>query len=94
MNLSASSWEVVHIYHICLQNGWCLPTVYQGMYNALTRGVARPSPPSRIYMLQPLCPSPRPPWKQCAGKEGTPVDLTCVVTCVSLLVSHGHRAGA
>jgi hypothetical protein len=50
MNLSASSWEVVHIYHICLQNGWCLPTVYQGMYNALTRGVARPSPPSRIYI--------------------------------------------
>ena len=33
------SWEVVHIYHICLSKGYVLPTVYQGMYNALTREV-------------------------------------------------------
>ena len=25
------------IYYICKQNGWILPTVYQGMYNAVTR---------------------------------------------------------
>ena len=25
------------IYYICKQNGWVLPTVYQGMYNAVTR---------------------------------------------------------
>ena len=35
------SWEVVHIYHVCLAKGWVLPTIYQGMYNALTREVER-----------------------------------------------------
>ena len=25
------SWEVVHIYHVCLAKGWVLPTIYQGM---------------------------------------------------------------
>ena len=25
------------VYHICKSNGWVLPTVYQGMYNAITR---------------------------------------------------------
>ena len=35
------SWEVTHIYHVCLSNGWVLPTIYQGMYNALTREVER-----------------------------------------------------
>ena len=25
------------VYYICKQNGWVLPTVYQGMYNPLTR---------------------------------------------------------
>jgi aflatoxin B1 aldehyde reductase len=33
------SWEVVNIYHICLSKGYVLPTIYQGMYNALTREV-------------------------------------------------------
>ena len=27
------------VYYICKQNGWILPTVYQGMYNAVTRSV-------------------------------------------------------
>ena len=35
------SWEVTHIYHVCLANGYVLPTIYQGMYNALTREVER-----------------------------------------------------
>ena len=34
-----SSWEVADIVHICKQNGWILPTAYQGMYNAVTRMV-------------------------------------------------------
>ncbi|OZJ05504.1 hypothetical protein BZG36_01913 [Bifiguratus adelaidae] len=33
------SWEVTEVYYICKQNGWVLPTVYQGMYNAITRDV-------------------------------------------------------
>ncbi|KAJ8359353.1 hypothetical protein SKAU_G00158780 [Synaphobranchus kaupii] len=34
-----ASWEVAEIYCICKHNGWVLPTVYQGMYNATTRQV-------------------------------------------------------
>ncbi|KAG9482772.1 hypothetical protein GDO78_011422 [Eleutherodactylus coqui] len=34
-----TSWEVMKIYCICKQNNWVLPTVYQGMYNAITRQV-------------------------------------------------------
>lgn len=34
-----SAWEVMEIYHICLSKGYIKPTVYQGMYNALTRVV-------------------------------------------------------
>jgi len=34
-----ASWEVADIYHICKQSGYVLPTVYQGMYNALTRDI-------------------------------------------------------
>ncbi|XP_027698565.1 aflatoxin B1 aldehyde reductase member 2-like [Vombatus ursinus] len=34
-----SSWEVAEICTLCKNNGWVLPTVYQGMYNATTRQV-------------------------------------------------------
>jgi len=34
-----SSWEVAEIYYLCQKNNYILPTVYQGMYNAITRGV-------------------------------------------------------
>ena len=34
-----SSWQVMEVHHLCLQHGFVLPTAYQGMYNALTRGV-------------------------------------------------------
>lgn len=34
-----AAWEVADIYHTCKKNGWILPTVYQGMYNAMTRNV-------------------------------------------------------
>eukprot|EP00794_Sanderia_malayensis_P014253 gene14253-15740_t len=54
------SWEVVEIYHICKANGWILPTVYQGMYNSLTRCVEEELLPAlkkyglRFYAYNPL----------------------------------------
>ncbi|KAF9346381.1 Aflatoxin B1 aldehyde reductase member 2 [Mortierella sp. AD094] len=34
-----SSWQVTLIYEICKQNAYVLPTVYQGMYNPISRTV-------------------------------------------------------
>lgn len=34
-----AAWQVTNIVHICRKNGWIVPTVYQGMYNAITRNV-------------------------------------------------------
>ncbi|KAF8923099.1 hypothetical protein BGZ58_003348 [Dissophora ornata] len=34
-----AAWQVAHIYEICKQNGYVLPTVYQGMYNPIARAV-------------------------------------------------------
>ncbi|XP_042544561.1 aflatoxin B1 aldehyde reductase member 2 [Dipodomys spectabilis] len=34
-----ASWEVAEICTLCKSNGWIMPTVYQGMYNATTRQV-------------------------------------------------------
>ena len=34
-----SAWEVVRAHAICKENQWIVPTIYQGMYNALTRQV-------------------------------------------------------
>lgn len=36
-----AAWQVAEIVELCKQNGWVQPTVYQGMYNALTRDVER-----------------------------------------------------
>ncbi|KAJ7690333.1 NADP-dependent oxidoreductase domain-containing protein [Mycena rosella] len=33
------SWEVAQICEICKQNGWILPSVYQGQYSTIQRGV-------------------------------------------------------
>jgi len=33
------SWQVAEVQQICIQNGFVKPTVYQGMYNCLTRMV-------------------------------------------------------
>ena len=33
------AWEVTIIHEICKKNGWVRPAVYQGIYNALLRGV-------------------------------------------------------
>ncbi|KAG0047278.1 hypothetical protein BGZ83_007647 [Gryganskiella cystojenkinii] len=35
-----AAWQVTLIHQLCKANGYVLPTVYQGMYNAITRGVA------------------------------------------------------
>ena len=36
-----ASWQVAEVVEICRKNGWMVPTVYQGMYNSLTRDVER-----------------------------------------------------
>lgn len=36
-----SSWQVAEVVEICRKNSWMEPSVYQGMYNALTRDVER-----------------------------------------------------
>ncbi|KAM3824093.1 aflatoxin B1 aldehyde reductase member 2-like [Vipera latastei] len=36
-----ASWEVAEIYTLCQTHQWLLPTVYQGMYNAITRQVEK-----------------------------------------------------
>jgi len=36
-----ASWQVAHIVHLCKEEGWIRPTVYQGMYNGVTRDVER-----------------------------------------------------
>ena len=36
-----ASWQVAEITELCRQRNWMQPTVYQGMYNALTRDVER-----------------------------------------------------
>jgi len=55
------AWEVARIWHICSQKGYVLPTVYQGMYNALTRDVETElfaclrAYNIRFYAYNPLC---------------------------------------
>lgn len=36
-----AAWQVAEIVELCKHNGWIQPSVYQGMYNALTRDVER-----------------------------------------------------
>ncbi|MFT5896656.1 MAG: aflatoxin B1 aldehyde reductase [bacterium] len=36
-----AAWQVAEIVELCKHHGWVQPTVYQGMYNALTRDVER-----------------------------------------------------
>ncbi|XP_060766457.1 aflatoxin B1 aldehyde reductase member 2-like isoform X2 [Neoarius graeffei] len=55
-----ASWEVAEIHSICKHNSWVLPTVYQGMYNAITRQVETELLPClrhfgmRFYAYNPL----------------------------------------
>ncbi|XP_036602847.1 aflatoxin B1 aldehyde reductase member 4-like [Trichosurus vulpecula] len=55
-----ASWEVAEICTLCKKNGWVIPTVYQGMYNATTRQVETELLPClrhfgmRFYAYNPL----------------------------------------
>ncbi|CAM9475110.1 unnamed protein product, partial [Sphacelaria rigidula] len=55
-----SAWETVDIWHICKAHGWQPPSVYQGMYNAITREVERELLPAlkhlgmKFYAYNPL----------------------------------------
>lgn len=55
-----ASWEVVHVWHLCKHNGWVLPSVYQGLYNGLSRAVESELIPAiralgmRFYAYNPL----------------------------------------
>jgi len=54
------AWAVVDIWHRCKARGIILPTVYQGMYNVITRDMEREIVPVarefglRLYMYNPL----------------------------------------
>jgi len=54
------AWQVAEIYNICKANNFILPTVYQGMYSALTRQVEKELLPClkfykiRFYAYSPL----------------------------------------
>ena len=36
-----ASWEVAEIWNIANENGWVKPTIYQAMYNAITRDIEK-----------------------------------------------------
>lgn len=54
------AWMVVDIWHICKENGWIRPSVYQGMYNGLSRKIEVELLPAlrklniRFYAFNPL----------------------------------------
>ena len=43
-----AAWQVSYIWAYMHSRGWVLPTVYQGMYNAITRDVERELLPGMI----------------------------------------------
>jgi aflatoxin B1 aldehyde reductase len=55
-----ASWQVADIWHLCKRNGWTIPLVYQGRYNAITRDVESELFPAarnfgiRFYAYNPL----------------------------------------
>eukprot|EP00026_Physarum_polycephalum_P013163 Phypoly_transcript_13538.p1 GENE.Phypoly_transcript_13538~~Phypoly_transcript_13538.p1 ORF type:complete len:334 (+),score=39.96 Phypoly_transcript_13538:69-1004(+) len=55
-----AAWEVANVWHLCNQHGWVKPTVYQGMYNAITRDVESELIPAlrsfniKFYIYNPL----------------------------------------
>ncbi|KAJ3024272.1 hypothetical protein HKX48_003097 [Thoreauomyces humboldtii] len=56
-----AAWEVMQVWWICKSNGYVLPTLYQGMYNAIARDCERELFPClrklgiRFYGFNPLC---------------------------------------
>lgn len=55
-----TAWEVAHIWNMCKMNNWQPPSVYQGMYNSVTRAVEAELIPClrrldmRFYAFNPL----------------------------------------
>ena len=55
------AWMVADVWHICDRHGWVKPTVYEGMYNPLTRFAERELNACldyfhlRYYAYNPLC---------------------------------------
>ena len=55
-----AAWQVADIWHLCKQNGWVIPSVYQGRYSAVTRDVEGELFPAirnfglRFYAYNPL----------------------------------------
>lgn len=55
-----ASWQVADIWHLCKRNGWIMPSIYQGRYNAITRDVESELFPAarnfgiRFYAYNPL----------------------------------------
>lgn len=55
------AWMVADVWHLCEKNGWVKPTVYEGMYNPLTRYAERELNACldhfgmRYYAYNPLC---------------------------------------
>ncbi|KAG0200977.1 hypothetical protein BGX33_010657 [Mortierella sp. NVP41] len=56
-----SSWNVALIYELCKQNGYVLPSVYQGMFNPIARSVTTELLPCLkhfnigFYAYNPIC---------------------------------------
>ncbi|RKO94126.1 Aldo/keto reductase [Blyttiomyces helicus] len=56
-----AAWEVMQIWYICKTNGYVMPTLYQGMYNCITRAAEPELFPClrelgiRFYAYNPLC---------------------------------------
>uniref|UniRef100_A0A4W2DGM8 NADP-dependent oxidoreductase domain-containing protein n=1 Tax=Bos indicus x Bos taurus TaxID=30522 RepID=A0A4W2DGM8_BOBOX len=71
-----AAWEVAEICTLCRSNGWILPTVYQGMYNATTRQVETELLPClrhfglRFYAYNPLAGGLLTGRYQYEGKDG------------------------
>ncbi|KAJ3030848.1 UNVERIFIED_CONTAM: hypothetical protein HDU68_007623 [Siphonaria sp. JEL0065] len=55
-----AAWQVTQVYYLAKENNYVLPTIYQGMYNALTRDVEKELFPAlrefniRFYAYNPL----------------------------------------
>jgi len=55
------AWEVVRAHALCRERGWCVPTVYQGVYHVLSRSIEYELIPAlrtlgmRLNVFSPLC---------------------------------------
>ena len=50
-----SSWLVAEVVNTCKANNWLKPTVYQGMYSAVTRQVEHELIPCLRYIPKTFC---------------------------------------